>query len=181
MFVINLFKSSFTFFISSFISLKKTTSWMLFGLTSHQLVLELITIPHSEGGWVSCFLMAETVWLLWKCKVWRGSLELQRQKKEVVEVHKVPFLSMCRTTATLSSQTTTWVLWIFQLYFISSFINHVRWSITSLWSVFQLWPPVQIANFYFIPLHHRWVLLSLQSWQLPVQLGGSFSWLSVSL
>lgn len=22
--------------------------------------------------------------------------------------------------------------------------------------LFQLWPPVQIANFYFIPLHHRW-------------------------
>lgn len=21
--------------------------------------------------------------------------------------------------------------------------------------LFQLWPPVQIANFYFIPLHHR--------------------------
>ncbi|CAF89100.1 unnamed protein product, partial [Tetraodon nigroviridis] len=20
---------------------------------------------------------------------------------------------------------------------------------------FQLWPPVQIANFYFVPLHHR--------------------------
>lgn len=29
--------------------------------------------------------------------------------------------------------------------------------------VFQLWPPVQIANFYFIPLHHRFVNVSDRS------------------
>lgn len=41
---------------------KKQTPSILFGLTSHQLVLELITIAHSAGGWVGQLFPGGWVW-----------------------------------------------------------------------------------------------------------------------
>lgn len=88
------------------------------------------------------------------CSLWAKAVVFVQIR--VRDMHLNNSIVFDRTTRMRWSQITTWGFFRFFHPLFSRWIHKAEMK-TLICCSFQLWPPVQIANFYFIPLHHRWV------------------------